>query len=56
MLGKGGQQIKAVGQAAREELEQILESRVHLFLYVKVREKWTEDPERYRELGIELPG
>jgi GTP-binding protein Era len=56
VLGKGGQQIKAVGQAARLELEQILACRVHLFLYVKVREKWTEDPERYRELGIELPG
>jgi GTP-binding protein Era len=56
VLGKGGQQIKAVGQAAREELEQILECRVHLFLYVKVRQRWTEDPERYRELGIEFPG
>ena len=56
VLGKGGHQIKAVGQAARQELEQILETRVHLFLYVKVREKWTEDPERYRELGIEFPG
>jgi GTP-binding protein Era len=56
VLGKGGQQIKAVGQAAREELERILASRVHLFLYVKVRERWTEDPERYRELGIDFPG
>jgi GTPase len=56
VLGKGGHQIKAVGQEAREELERILETRVHLFLYVKVREKWTEDPERYRELGIEFPG
>jgi GTPase len=56
VLGKGGQQIKAVGQAAREELEGILACRVHLFLYVKVREKWTLDPERYRELGIDFPG
>jgi GTPase len=56
VLGKAGQQIKAVGQAAREELEQILACRVHLFLYVKVRQRWTEDPERYRELGIEFPG
>ena len=56
VLGKGGHQIKAVGQAAREELAQILETRVHLFLFVKVRERWTEDPERYRELGIEFPG
>ena len=56
VLGKGGHQIKAVGQAAREELQTILDARVHLFLFVKVREKWTADPERYRELGIEFPG
>jgi GTPase len=56
VLGKGGRQIKAVGEAARHELEAMLEVRVHLFLFVKVREKWTEDPERYRELGIEFPG
>jgi GTP-binding protein Era len=56
VLGKGGRQIKAVGQAARAELERILESRVHLFLYVKVRERWPLDPERYREIGIEYPG
>ncbi len=56
VLGKGGRQIKAVGEAARVELEQILATRVHLFLYVKVRERWTEDPERYRELGIDYPG
>jgi GTP-binding protein Era len=56
VLGKGGRQIKAVGEAARHELEAILGGRVHLFLFVKVRQKWTEDPERYRELGIEFPG
>ena len=56
VLGKGGRQIKAVGEAARRELEEILDTRVHLFLFVKVRERWTEDPERYRELGIEFPG
>lgn len=54
VLGKGGRQIKAVGQAARRELEQILGKRVHLFLFVKVRGKWTEDPERYQELGLEF--
>ena len=54
VLGKGGQTIKAIGSAARAELEEILGQRVHLFLYVKVRERWTEDPERYRELGLEL--
>ncbi len=54
VLGKGGRQIKAIGQAARLELEQILDKRVHLFLFVKVREKWTDDPERYQELGLEF--
>jgi GTP-binding protein Era len=56
VLGHGGRQIKAVGQAARVELEQILECRVHLFLFVKVRPRWTEDPERYQELGLEFSG
>jgi GTP-binding protein Era len=54
VLGKGGRQIKAVGQAARTELEDILDMRVHLFLFVKVRDKWTDDPERYREMGLEF--
>jgi len=56
VLGKKGQQIKQIGQLARLELERILGLRVHLFLYVKVRGKWTEDPERYRELGLDFPG
>ena len=56
VLGKGGRQIKQVGQAARAELEQILGCRVHLFLFVKVRERWLDDPERYRELGLDFPG
>ena len=55
VLGKGGQTIKAIGAAARRELEDIIESRVHLFLFVKVRENWSEDPERYREMGLEFP-
>ena len=54
VLGKGGARIKALGQAAREELEEIFERRVHLFLFVKVREKWGDDPERYRDLGLEF--
>ena len=54
ILGKGGRQIKAVGQAARQELEDILEMRVHLFLFVKVRDKWTDDPERYQEMGLDF--
>jgi GTP-binding protein Era len=55
VLGKGGQQIKAVGEAARRELEDMLHQRVHLFLFVKVRPKWLEDPERYQELGLDFP-
>jgi GTPase len=55
VLGRGGQQIKAVGEAARKELEGMLGQRIHLFLFVKVRRKWLEDPERYQELGLEFP-
>ena len=55
VLGKGGQRIKAIGQAAREELAEILGRRVHLFLFVKVRERWLDDPERYSELGLDFP-
>jgi GTP-binding protein Era len=55
VLGKGGQQIKAVGETARKELESMLGQRVHLFLFVKVRRKWLEDPERYQELGLDFP-
>ncbi|MBL4907718.1 MAG: GTPase Era [Sneathiella sp.] len=55
ILGKGGQTIKKIGAMAREELEESLGQRVHLFLFVKVREKWIDDPERYREMGLEFP-
>ena len=54
LLGKGGQQIKAVGQAARIELGRMLDRRVHLFLRVKVRENWTEDPARYRTWNLDF--
>lgn len=54
MLGKGGKRIKAIGAAARQELEEILERRVHLSLFVKVRDKWTDDPERYRDWGLDF--
>jgi GTP-binding protein Era len=54
VLGKGGQTIKAVGAAARKELETLWERRVHLFLFVKVRERWRDDPERYREMGLDF--
>ena len=53
VLGKGGERIKAVGARARKELEALFERRVHLFLFVKVREKWQDDPERYRAMGLE---
>ena len=55
VLGKGGATIKAIGADSRRELTQILERPVHLFLFVKVRESWGEDPERYREMGLEFP-
>jgi len=54
VLGKGGTRIKKIGQAAREELEEILERRVHLSLFVKVREKWTDDPARYSAWGLDF--
>lgn len=53
ILGRGGSRIKAIGEAARRELEAMLERRVHLFLYVKVRD-WSEDPERYRDFGLDF--
>lgn len=55
ILGKGGQTIKKIGELSRVELEESLGQRVHLFLFVKVREKWIDDPERYREMGLEFP-
>lgn len=54
VLGKGGQRIKSVGTASREELEELLGCRVHLKLFVKVRGKWGDDPERYRDLGLDF--
>ncbi|KAA2235288.1 GTPase Era [Salinarimonas soli] len=55
VLGKGGQTIKAIGQAARRDIAEAAEAPVHLFLFVKVRENWSDDPERYREMGLEFP-
>jgi len=54
VLGKGGKRIKTLGAAARQELEEIFETRVHLFLFVKVRGKWGDDPERYRDWGLDF--
>ena len=56
VLGQGGQTIKAIGAAARRDIADTAESPVHLFLFVKVRENWADDPERYREMGLEFPG
>ncbi|TIP02630.1 MAG: GTPase Era [Mesorhizobium sp.] len=56
VLGHKGETIRAIGQAARMEIADILEQKVHLFLFVKVRENWGDDPERYREMGLEFPG
>jgi len=55
VLGKGGQTIKAIGADARREIADMIEAPVHLFLFVKVRERWGDDPERYREIGLEFP-
>ncbi len=55
VLGKAGQTIKAIGLSARIEIAEVAEANVHLFLFVKVRENWGDDPERYREMGLEFP-
>ncbi len=55
VLGKGGQTIRAIGQAARNDIAEAAECTVHLFLFVKVRENWADDPERYREMGLDFP-
>jgi len=55
VLGKGGATIKAIGADARKEIAEIVGQPVHLFLFVKVRDNWGDDPERYREMGLEFP-
>jgi GTP-binding protein Era len=55
VLGKGGQAIKAIGAAARKDIAAAIEQPVHLFLFVKVREGWGDDPERYRHMGLDFP-
>lgn len=55
VLGKGGQTIKIIGALAREELETLFGRRVHLFLFVKVREDWAENSEHYKEIGLDFP-
>ncbi|QHP69950.1 GTPase Era [Bradyrhizobium sp. LCT2] len=55
VLGKGGATIKSIGADSRKEISEILGVPVHLFLFVKVRENWGDDPDRYREMGLEFP-
>lgn len=55
VLGAGGQTIRAIGEQARKEIGKEIDATVHLFLFVKVRENWTDDPERYRMMGLEFP-
>jgi GTP-binding protein Era len=55
VLGKGGGTIKAIGSAARKDIAEAIGQNVHLFLFVKVRENWGDDPERYRHMGLEFP-
>jgi GTP-binding protein Era len=55
VLGKGGATIKSIGADSRKEISEIVGVPVHLFLFVKVRENWGDDPNRYREMGLEFP-
>ncbi len=54
VLGKGGQTVKILGSQARQDMEKYFERRVHLFIFVKVRENWAEDPERLRMMGLDV--
>ncbi len=55
VLGQGGKMVKSISMDARKEISSEIEKRVHLFLHVKVREGWGDDPERYRGMGLEFP-
>ncbi|MBC8050681.1 MAG: GTPase Era, partial [Chitinophagales bacterium] len=55
VLGKGGETVKEISMKARKEISEALEKPAHLFLFVKVRDNWGDDPERYREMGLEFP-
>jgi GTP-binding protein Era len=55
VLGKGGATIKSIGADSRKEIAEIVGVPVHLFLFVKVRVNWGDDPDRYREMGLEFP-
>lgn len=53
VIGKGGRSLKEIGRMAREELEELLGRRVHLFIFVKVRKNWSDDKERYENMGLD---
>lgn len=55
VIGEGGRTLKSIGSAARKEIAEANDSKVHLFLFVKVRENWLDDPERYRAMGLTFP-
>jgi GTP-binding protein Era len=55
VIGDAGKMIKSIGQAARREIALAAEQTIHLFLFVKVREAWADDPQRYREMGLDFP-
>jgi GTP-binding protein Era len=55
VIGDQGKMLKSIGMAARKDIMEAAECKVHLFLFVKVRENWVNDPERYREMGLEFP-
>ena len=55
VIGEGGRTIKSIGTAARKDIMEAAETKIHLFLFVKVRENWGDDPERYRNMGLEFP-
>jgi len=55
VLGKGGRSVKTIGELARKEMEELFDRRVHLFLFVKVRENWAEAREHYAAIGLEYP-
>jgi len=54
VLGKGGETVKAISMAARAEIAELIGQPVHLFVFVKVRERWGDDPDRYREMGLDF--
>ncbi len=55
VIGEGGRTVKAIGASARKDIAEAHGANVHLFLHVKVRENWLDDPERYRAMGLEFP-